>query len=170
VSEKLIRRHPHVFGDDQCADSDAVLKRWDEIKRAEKGDQPRSALDGVPSGFAALMRAEKVQKKAAKVGFDWSEIAPVVAKVREELAEVEQAGSDRAKLEEEIGDLLFATVNLARKLKVDAEVALQAATNKFVGRFHAVEAIAAERGLVLDQLSLAQLDEIWDEVKGRGGS
>ena len=165
ISEKLIRRHPHVFGDDQCADSAAVLKRWDEIKRAEKGDAPRSALDGIPGSLPALMRAEKVQKKAAKVGFDWSETAPVVAKVREELSEVEEAGDDPVKLEEEIGDLLFATVNLARKHKVDAEVALQGATAKFMKRFHSVEAIAADRALVLEKLSLAELDVIWDEVK-----
>jgi len=170
ISEKLVRRHPHVFGEDQCADSEAVLKRWDEIKRTEKGgDVPKSALDGVPGSFAALMRAQKVQKKAAKVGFDWDAAAPVIAKVREEIAEVEAAiaAQDAAALEDEIGDVLFSIVNLARKLEIDAEVALHRATNKFVFRFHAVEALARERSLALEKMTLAELDVLWDEVKRR---
>jgi MazG family protein len=167
VSEKLIRRHPHVFAAEHCTDSAEVLLRWDEIKRGEKGAAPASALDGVPGSLPGLMRAEKVQKKAAKVGFDWSEVAPVVEKVREELAEVEAAGDDAQKLEEEIGDLLFAAVNLARKLKVDAEVALHRATNKFASRFHAVESLTRQRGLELSGMSLSELDLLWDEVKAR---
>ena len=170
ISEKLVRRHPHVFGEDQCADSEAVLKRWDEIKRTEKGgDVPKSALDGVPGSLAALMRAQKVQKKAAKVGFDWDAAAPVIAKVREEIAEVEAAiaAQDAAALEDEIGDVLFSIVNLARKLEIDAEVALHRATNKFVFRFHAVEALARERSLALEKMTLAELDVLWDEVKRR---
>src|SRR5476649_787086 len=121
IVEKLLRRHPHVFGEDRCADSAEVLRKWDDIKRAEKGERATSALDGISGGLPALMRAEKVQKKAARVGFDWSEVAPVVAKIREELAEVEAEVSAGAapKIEEEIGDLLFSVVNLARKLKVD---------------------------------------------------
>ena len=170
ISEKLVRRHPHVFGEDQCADSDAVLKRWDEIKRSEKGgDAPKSVLDGIPGSLAALMRAQKVQKKGAKVGFDWDAAAPVIAKVREELAEVEAAiaAQNADALEDEIGDLLFSVVNLARKLKIDAEVALHRATNKFTARFHAVEALARERALVLEKMTLAELDVLWDEVKRR---
>ena len=168
ISEKLIRRHPHVFGEDHCANSAAVLVRWDEIKRAEKGgDASESVLDGVPGGLAALMRAEKVQKKAAKVGFDWDSAAPVIAKVREELAEVEAAISARKSdaIEDEIGDLLFSVVNLARKLKIDAEVALHRATNKFIARFHAVEALASARSLEIGKLTLAELDLLWDEIK-----
>jgi uncharacterized protein YabN with tetrapyrrole methylase and pyrophosphatase domain len=113
------------------------------------------------------MRAEKVQKKAARVGFDWGEAAPVVAKIREELAEVEAElpGGSNAKIEEEIGDLLFSVVNLARKLKVDGETALQRATDKFATRFRAVETLALERGLALEKLTLAELDTLWDEVK-----
>jgi MazG family protein len=167
ISEKLLRRHPHVFGEDRCADSADVLRKWDDIKRAEKGTKATSALDGISGGLPALMRAEKVQKKAARVGFDWSETAPVVAKIREELAEVEAevAQGDNAKIEEEIGDLLFSVVNLARKLKVDGETALQRATDKFATRFRGVEALATERGLTLDKLTLTELDVLWDEVK-----
>ena len=108
-----------------------------------------------------------MQKKAAKVGFDWSELPPVVAKVREEIAEVEGALGDADKVEEEVGDLLFAVVNLARKLKVDGEVALQRATDKFATRFRHVESIARERGLALEKMTLAEMDEIWDAVKAR---
>lgn len=167
IVEKLIRRHPHVFGDDCCADSAEVLRKWDEIKRAEKGDAAASVLDGISAGLPALMRAEKVQKKAARVGFDWTEIAPVVAKIREELAEVEAefAEGDTARIEDEIGDLLFSVVNLARTLKVDGETALQRATDKFATRFRAVETLARERDIALEKLNLAELDVLWDEVK-----
>lgn len=167
IVEKLLRRHPHVFGEDRCADSAEVLRKWDDIKRAEKGDSATSALDGISGGLPALMRAEKVQKKAARVGFDWSEAAPVVAKIREELAEVEAelAQGSTSRIEEEIGDLLFSVVNLARKLKVDGETALQSATDKFSTRFRKVEALAKERGLALEKLTLAELDLLWDEVK-----
>lgn len=167
IVEKLLRRHPHVFGEDQCADSAEVLRKWDDIKRAEKGGKAESALDGISGGLPALMRAEKVQKKAARVGFDWSEIAPVLAKIREELVEVEAElpGNDGSKIEEEIGDLLFSVVNLARKLKVDGETALQRSTDKFSARFRQVEALASKRGLAMEKLSLAELDAIWDEVK-----
>ena len=168
IVEKLVRRHPHVFGSENASDSAAVLTRWEEIKRAEKGTTAAaSALDGVSEGLPSLMRAEKVQKKAAKVGFDWSELPPVVAKVREEIAEVEDALGDADKVEEEVGDLLFAVVNLARKLKVDGEVALQRATDKFATRFRQVESIARERGLALEKMTLAEMDEIWDAVKAR---
>jgi MazG family protein len=169
IVEKLIRRHPHVFGEDRCADSAEVLRKWDDLKRAEKGHIATSALDGISGGLPALLRAEKVQKKAARVGFDWSAIPPVAAKIREELAEVEAelAGGTSARIEEEIGDLLFAVVNLARKLQVDGETALQRATDKFGTRFRAVEALARERHLELDKLTLPELDALWDEVKRR---
>ena len=170
ITAKLVRRHPHVFGEESLDDSGAVLKRWDEIKRAEKaasGTVVESALDGVPAGLPALMHAEKVQKKAGKVGFDWDAAAPVVAKVREELAEVEHAMStgDQNEIEKEIGDLLFAAVNLARKLKVEPEVALRRATEKFATRFRGVEQLARERDLKLEGMSLAELDLLWEEVK-----
>ncbi|MGV3532912.1 MAG: nucleoside triphosphate pyrophosphohydrolase [Chthoniobacteraceae bacterium] len=170
ITTKLVRRHPHVFGEESLDDSGAVLKRWDEIKRAEKaasGTLVESALDGVPAGLPALMHAEKVQKKAGKIGFDWDAAAPVLAKVREELAEVEHAmaSGDQDEIEKEIGDLLFAAVNLARKLKVEPEVALRRATEKFAARFRAVEQLGRERSLKLEDMSLAELDLLWEEVK-----
>ena len=175
IAEKLVRRHPHVFGTDHCADAGAVLQRWDEIKRAEKGDSgaAKNAITSNAHGLPALLRAEKIQKAAARLGFDWADPAPVMEKVREELREVEAAmttgaeadGAERAKLEEEVGDVLFAVVNLARKLKIDAEVALAAATRKFVARFEAVQTLAAQRRLEFTKLTLAEMDALWDEVK-----
>ena len=173
VSEKLVRRHPHVFGEKTLGDSDAVLKQWDEIKKAERESKGApanaSALDGVSAALPALMRAEKVQKRAARVGFDWEQLHAVVEKIREEVIEVEQEveSGDRAKLEDELGDLLFAVVNLTRKAKFDAEILLNQATNKFVRRFHALEDEAARMGRELPAMSLAELDAIWDRVKER---
>jgi tetrapyrrole methylase family protein/MazG family protein len=166
ISEKLVRRHPHVFGDSHCADSSEVLKRWDEIKHAEKGGRPGSLLDGLPHGLPALIRAEKVQKKAAKVGFDWQNAEPVWEKVQEEMNEARAAAPEE--LEEEIGDVLFAVVNLSRKLKIDPETALSRSTRKFEQRFRGVETLARERGLELSTLGLERLDRLWDEVKGQG--
>jgi MazG family protein len=165
IVQKLVRRHPHVFGSENAADSTEVLRRWEEIKREEKGARQESLLDGISDGMPGLIRAEKIQKRAAKIGFDWNELPPVIAKIREELAEVEAVLSDPHKAEDEIGDLLFSVVNLARKLKVDGEVALQRATDKFSTRFRQVESIARKRNLSLEKMSLAELDVIWDEVK-----
>jgi MazG family protein len=164
LADKLVRRHPHVFGENRLPDSDAVLKQWDQIKRDEKAER-RSALDGVPLHLPALARAQKVQVKAARIGFDWADAAGALAKVREELVEAAEAAPPE--LEEEVGDLLFAVVNYARKRKVDAEQALLSATRKFSDRFHAVEGLAAARGLDVRSLSLEQLDALWDEVKAR---
>ncbi len=169
IAEKLIRRHPHVFGDDHCADSAAVLVRWDEIKRAEKGVVHTSALDGISAGLPALQHAQKTQKKAAKVGFDWPDAAPVFDKLREEIAEVEaELSTSPEKLEDEIGDLLFSAVNLARKLHIDAETALHRATGKFATRFRQIEQLATARGFIFENLTLAEMDTLWDEVKASG--
>ena len=169
ISEKLVRRHPHVFGDTKLGDTEAVLKQWDEIKRGEKGAKPADAsiLDGISSALPGLMRAQKTQVKVARVNFDWDDTAGSLAKVKEEIAEVEKeiADGDTTKLEEEMGDLLFAVVNLARKSKIDAELAMHRATEKFTRRFQKMEAILRERGEKLGELPLAHLDAIWDEVK-----
>jgi MazG family protein len=173
IADKLVRRHPHVFGDDHCADSAAVLVRWDELKRAEKGESRGSLLDGVSRGLSGLMRAEQMQTKAARAGFDWENITPILAKLREEIAEVEDemreqeaAGSPSpARLEEEVGDVFFAAVNLARKLQIDAELALQRASDKFNARFRKIEQLAHERGRILDTMTLAEMDALWEEVK-----
>jgi MazG family protein len=167
LTEKLIRRHPHVFGEASAATSDAVLSQWDAIKRVEKGTQHEGMLHGVGSGLPALMRGQKLQKKAARVGFDWPDASPVFDKIREEAAELEEAvqSGDKAHIEEEIGDLFFSVVNLARKLGIESEAALAAANDKFVRRFHAMETHLREQGKELGKLSLAEMDEAWDAVK-----
>lgn len=167
LNEKLIRRHPHVFGDADLADTSAVLKRWEEIKRAEKGNTHTSVLDHVSTALPALMYAEKITKRAARVGFDWSETGPVIEKIHEELAEVEEAlaSGDQDHIEEEIGDLLFAVANLARKAKIDGEVALRRATGKFIRRFQRLETLLQERGRKPEDCTLEEMDAVWDEIK-----
>ena len=171
ISTKLVRRHPHVFAADHCADSAAVLQRWEEIKRAEKGGAPASALDGITGGLPALMHAQKTQKKAARIGFDWPDATPVFEKLHEEISELRaelstgEATERESKIEDELGDLLFTVVNLARKLHLDAETALHRSTRKFSSRFRAVEQLAAARGVDLEKLTLAELDQLWEEVK-----
>jgi tetrapyrrole methylase family protein / MazG family protein len=164
LADKLVRRHPHVFGENRLPDSDAVLRQWDQLKQEEKIER-RSALDGVPPHLPALARAQKLQSKAARIGFDWPDAAGALAKVHEELGEVARATA--AELESEVGDLLFAVVNYARKRKIDAEQALLAATRKFSDRFHAVEGLAYARGLDVKSIGLDRLDALWDEVKAR---
>ena len=180
ITRKLVRRHPHVFpagdlrgfADAQTLAEAAVKQRWEELKaqeRAEKAASPQqlSLLDDLPAALPALSRAGKVQKRAAQVGFDWPEALPVLDKVREELDEVLEAmaTADAAAIADEIGDLLFATVNLARHLKVDSETALRHATRKFERRFRGIEEILRERGLPIENCSLEQLDALWAEVK-----
>lgn len=166
ICEKLIRRHPHVFGDATAENSEQVLVQWDAIKRGER-DPEESVLGEIPAALPSLMRAEKVQKRAARVGFDWPKSADVLEKVREEIGEIETeiAAGDAAKTGEEIGDLLFSIVNLARHLKVEPEVALQAATDKFIRRFHGMEKAAKLRGEKMDGMSLDQLEELWTTAK-----
>lgn len=167
LCEKLIRRHPHVFGESSAATSDAVLSQWDAIKRLEKGTENEGLLHGTGGGLPALMRGQKLQKKAARVGFDWPDAKPVFDKIREETAELEEAvqSGDKAHIAEEIGDLFFSVVNLARKLGIESESALAAANDKFVNRFHAMEKRLREQGRELGTLSLAEMDEAWDAVK-----
>jgi MazG family protein len=168
IADKLVRRHPHVFGEKKLGDSESVLKQWDEIKREERGFE-KSAMDGVSQALPALMRAAKVQKRAARVGFDWSELDPVLTKIREETEEVadEIGAGDNEALAEEIGDLIFSIVNLARKLKIEPEIALQQATRKFETRFRKMEREILARGEDLQGFSLDQLDAVWEAVKER---
>lgn len=170
LSQKLVRRHPHVFGDIHAETPSEVMVNWDAIKQTEQiGTTRTSVLDGVPKDFPALMRAEKIQKKAAKVGFDWDETLEVLDKVHEELAEFKEALAveSQEQLEEELGDLLFALVNLARFVNVDPEFALQKATGKFTERFHLIEEQARAQDLDLMDLDLAALNELWDEAKNQ---
>src|SRR6266571_5323649 len=165
VTEKLIRRHPHVFGKSDARDSGAVLKQWESIKQSEKTG--RHYLDGLPEALPALMRAQKAQSKVARVNFDWSELRDVVAKIEEELAETKSAIAlqDRQAIADEIGDLQFAVVNLARKCELDAESALQTATDKFVARFTRLDDELLAQGKRLGDVDLAELDQIWNRVK-----
>jgi MazG family protein len=167
VSEKLIRRHPHVFAESDARDTGAVLKQWEAIKHAEKKDTHEHYLDGLPAALPALMRAQKAQKKAARVNFDWTELRDVIAKVEEELREAKAAiaSHDKNAIEEEIGDLLFAVVNLARKCELDAESALQKSTDKFVTRFNRLEERLRAEGKRLGEVGLEELDAIWNRVK-----
>src|SRR5947199_729595 len=165
TTEKLIRRHPHVFGKSDARDSRAVLKQWESIKRAEKTG--KHYLDGLPTALPALMRAQKAQSKVARVNFDWSELRDVVAKIEEELAETKSAIAlqDRQTTADVIGDLQLAVVNLARKCELDAESALQTATDKFVARFTWLEDELLAQGKRLGDVDLAELDQIWNRVK-----
>src|SRR5712692_5446801 len=166
ITEKLIRRHPHVFGKSDARDAGAVLKQWEAIKREEKKSD-QHYLASLPDALPALMRAQKAQSKAARVNFDWAELHEVIAKVEEELEETKSAmaSQDRQQIEDEIGDLLFAVVNLSRKCKLDAESALQAATDKFVARFNRLEDELQARGKRLGDVDLAEMDAIWNDTK-----
>ena len=166
ISEKLIRRHPHVFGKSEARGSEAVVRQWEAIKREEKkGDA--HYLASLPMALPALMRAEKAQKKAARVNFDWRELRDVMAKVEEELQETKNAvaSAEARMIADEIGDLLFAVVNLARKCQLEAESLLQSATDKFVARFNEMEDRLRVRGGKLGEAGLEELDAIWEEIK-----
>jgi tetrapyrrole methylase family protein/MazG family protein len=165
IHDKLVRRHPHVFGDVAADDAGTVLANWEEIKREEKGRT--SVFDGVPRSLPALAYAQHLARKAAKVGFDWPDIGGPLAKVDEELAELREAiaTGDGDRIADELGDLVVATVNVARHAHVDAELAARAAAAKFRRRFEAVEALAAEGGVALRTADLATLDALWDAVK-----
>src|SRR5438034_4150643 len=166
LSDKLVRRHPHVFGTSDACDSGAVLKQWEAIKREEKKADSHY-LASLPEALPALMRGQKAQSKAARVNFDWTDVRDVVTKVEEELREMKEAiaALNRARIEDEIGDMLFAVVNLARKCKIDAESALQGGTDKFVTRFNQLEDEVKARGKELSDVGLSEMDEIWNRIK-----
>ena len=174
VSEKMIRRHPHVFGDATAvANAADQTVNWERMKAAERARQANgrdrtSALDGVIAGLPALTRAVKIQNRAARVGFDWAEPAPILDKIEEEIGELRaelEGGAPVDRVEDELGDLFFALANLARRLDLDAEGALRRATAKFERRFHGMEALAAAEGKALDGQPLDALDALWDRVK-----
>ena len=166
VCKKLIYRHPHVFGNVNVQSTDEILSNWEELKKTEKGQASQSdALDAVARSLPALWRAEKVQKKAAKVGFDWDNVSGAVDKLSEEVEEVKAAMAGNGDPAEELGDLLFAAVNVARFLEVDPEDALHAASDKFSSRFRRVEETVLAQGKRMEDMTLAQLDEIWNQIK-----
>jgi ATP diphosphatase len=185
VTEKLVRRHPHVFGDAGRLDTGAVNAMWEEIKTQEKAERaarrttdqkgvrerPNGALAGVPVALPALTRALKLQEKAGKVGFDWNDPAAVLAKIREEADEIaaELASGEASAAQDEVGDLLFAVVNLARHLGADPEAALRATNEKFERRFSFIEQALAAAGKTPEQSTLAEMDELWNEAKRREG-
>ena len=166
ISDKLVRRHPHVFGTSDARDSGAVLKQWEAIKREEKKADSHY-LASLPKALPALIRGQKAQSKVARVNFDWTEVRDVIAKVEEELCEVKEAiaSQDREMITDEIGDVLFAVVNLARKCEIDAESALQKATDKFVARFNRLEDELRRQGKPLGDVDLAEMDAIWERIK-----
>ncbi|MCL6519755.1 MAG: nucleoside triphosphate pyrophosphohydrolase [Armatimonadetes bacterium] len=168
ISEKLIRRHPHVFGDVKVACAEEVLHRWEEIKACEPGYEKRkSILDGVPRTLPALARAMEISKRAAGAGFEWPDMHAVLEKVREEISELEneiQVGN-KERIADEIGDLLFTVVNVARWAKVDPEDALRRMTDRFIERFKQIEEVAQSSGRQLSQMSIEEMDAIWDRAK-----
>ena len=170
ITDKLVRRHPHVFGDINVRNTDEVLKNWEEIKRREAGYEDRhSVLDGIPHHLPSLMRAQTIQRKAARVGFDWDSVSDVLPKLEEEIQELKSsvAAADEEAIEIEIGDLLFSIVNLCRFLDVEAEEALRKSNRKFVHRFQHVEAEIERRGQTFKDYDLAGLDAIWEEAKAK---
>ncbi|HMT07322.1 MAG TPA: nucleoside triphosphate pyrophosphohydrolase [Pyrinomonadaceae bacterium] len=177
ISQKLVLRHPHVFGDEKLEGAEDVLRNWDKLKadeRAASGKEPKrleSILDEVPVHFPGLLEALKVTSKAAKVGFDWESADQVFRKIDEEINEIHSAIStdERVKVEEEIGDLLFSVVNLARKLEVEPETALKRTNRKFRERFKYIEDKVSDRGEKLASVGLDELDRLWDESKSETG-
>ncbi len=168
ICKKLIYRHPHIFGTVDVASTEEILNNWDALKKVEKGQQSTTdTLNSVARSLPALIRAEKVQHKAAKVGFDWDEIKGALDKVQEELDEVKRAETGDGNLSEEIGDLLFAVVNVARFADTDPEGALNATTEKFIRRFSYVERAAAAQGKSIETMTLREMDDLWNEGKSK---
>ena len=166
ICKKLIFRHPHIFGDVKVGSTDEILSNWDDLKRKEKKQETdTSTLESVSKSLPSLIRAQKLQKKAAKVGFDWPDVSGALDKVEEELAEVRAAIGGDGDVEEEIGDLIFAVTNVSRFVKVDSERAAAKTCNKFVRRFADMEQQAKAQGKQLSELTLEEMDALWDEAK-----
>ncbi len=179
IASKMIARHPHVFADAQVNSARAQSEAWEQTKQAERQakaqdkDESPSTLDDVPQALPALLRAQKLQKRAARVGFDWNDYAAVLVKIDEELGEIEQAIFDEEPIDrqrEEVGDLLFTVVNLARHLGVDAEHALKDANMKFERRFRALEAMVSADGAEMGQVALSRLETYWQAIKSKAGA
>ena len=166
ISKKMVARHPHVFGDAECRNPQDVLKQWEVLKKRE-GKMRESILEGVPKAMSALLRARRLQKRAAQIGFDWEKVEDVLAKVDEEMEELKEAlrNKKRAEMEEELGDILFMLVNLSRFIGVNPEDALRRTIAKFIRRFRYIEMQAADRGEKLSEMTLAEMDRLWDEAK-----
>lgn len=169
LTDKLIFRHPHVFGNTEADNAEKVAQNWEEIKLKEKGGN-KTVLAGVPSALPAMIKANRIQEKARNIGFDWEEPSQVWAKVKEEISEVEVEikFGNNDNLEAEFGDLLFAVINASRLYGVNPENALERTNRKFINRFNYLETKTKERGLSLKEMTLAQMDEIWDEAKKSG--
>jgi MazG family protein len=167
IHDKLVRRHPHVFGDVEASDAEQVLVNWEKLKNEERKAENKSVLSGVPAALPALLKASRLTEKAARVGFDWAQADDVFAKIDEEIAEIREAvqSGEKNRVHDEIGDLLFTVANLARKLDVNAEEALQSANRKFSRRFESMEANVRAEGKNLDQLTLQEMDALWNEAK-----
>jgi MazG family protein len=164
IYDKLVRRHPHVFGDVEADNAEQVLVNWEKLKNEERKAENKSVLSGVPQALPALLKAARLTEKAARVGFDWRRTEDVFDKLDEEIGELREATAP-ADIENEIGDLFFTLANIARKLKVNPEEALQSANRKFMRRFESMEAAVRERGQNLDQLTLEEMDALWDAAK-----
>jgi tetrapyrrole methylase family protein / MazG family protein len=168
IAEKMIRRHPHVFSDALVADSQEVLFNWEEIKRKEKGEERvGSALDGIPRDLPSLLRAHRLQDRASRLGFDWPHVEGAYGKVEEEMDELRTAlhQGDRRRMEEELGDLLFSLVNIARFIEVNPEEALRKAIGRFVRRFHHIEESFKLQGRDLKKVDLEEMERLWQEAK-----
>jgi MazG family protein len=167
IHDKLVRRHPHVFGEVEANDAETVLVNWEKLKQDERKAENKSVLSGVPQSMPALLKASRLTEKASRVGFDWRRTEDVFDKLDEEMDELREAVAkgDQAHIHEEIGDLLFTIANIARKVNVNPEEALQSTNRKLMSRFEAMEARVRERDQTLDQLELEEMDKLWDEAK-----
>lgn len=167
IHDKLVRRHPHVFADVEVGSADEVITNWEKLKNEERKAENKSVLSGVPQALPALLKGARLTEKAARVGFDWRRTEDVFHKVEEEIAELRQAVArgDKTEIQSELGDLLLTIANIARKLKVNPEEALQSTNRKFTRRFESMERAVRGQGKNLDQLSLEEMDKLWDEAK-----
>jgi tetrapyrrole methylase family protein/MazG family protein len=171
-AEKMIRRHPHVYGEQKAKDAEEVLARWEEIKKVEKKGTRTSILEGVPPHLPSLLRAHQLQARASRVGFDWEHLDQVFAKVEEEMQEFKEAFSGRrtTEMESELGDLLFALVNIARFIEINPEDALRKSISRFIGRFRYIEETIARQGREMKEVSLDEMNRLWEEAKAQPGN